>query len=410
MSTTLTSLPPELVNSVLAQIESRATLCNLAQYSHQLYLFTVPLLYRDVEIQKVPRRGERQSTQLYELASLLIRQPDLAQLVPTVTVHAIRPFKTEADVSKETKGFEYFEELGKFEEPEDCVTSQTKKSEDFEFFEKLEEPEEYVTPKMVNLVGRAWNTAATTGLSKEEVNNRLRKLSQTHRCHHDLILALLLPSLLKVERIVLDLKFSVHTHYLERMIQKAARRERSFDIQPPFEGLKVFVHSPDYQYPFERSISIIASLIKFPAIQEISAWFGIVWGDGFRIGASNRDLVELDSYSSSFASLNLTANSLSTADLGHIFRAPKALKTLFYTICPPAYINFIDIRHNLGPQKNCIESLGLDYKRTYEQRYGVEKLHIAGIEPQKFRPMTSFISFSNLKVFKIAALFLKNDR
>lgn len=407
MTLTLTSLPRELYSSVLAKIESRATLCNLARCSRQLYLLTIPHLYRDVTLRQIPQLGEQHNRQLHNFASLLIRRPDLAELVRNITVHAVGLFKTEADVSKEIRGFKYFEKFGKFEEPEDCVTSKIKKSEDYEYFEKLEGLEEYVTPKMVNLVDRAWNTAATTGLSEEEVNNRLRQLSQTHRCHHDLILALLLPSLLKVEKIVLDLKFGFHTHYLERMIQKAARRERPFDIQPPFETLKVFEHSPDSQYPFHRSISVIASLIKFPAIQKISASFGGIWGDGFGLGLSSKDLVELDSYSSSLASFDLTAYSLSTEDLGHISRAPKALKTLFYRISPPACINFIDIRHALEPQKNCIENLGLDYEEFYEQHYGVSKLHFTETKPRIFSPMASFISFNNLKVLKIAALFLK---
>ncbi|MCJ1425761.1 hypothetical protein MMC29_003661 [Sticta canariensis] len=105
MSTTLISLPPELVSSVLAKIEPRATLYNLARCSRQLYIFTLPILNCDVTIHEL---GERQSGQLHELASLLIRQPDLAKLVRNVTLHVVGLFRTEADVSKEIKDFKYF--------------------------------------------------------------------------------------------------------------------------------------------------------------------------------------------------------------------------------------------------------------------------------------------------------------
>lgn len=81
MFISLTSLPPEIVSCVIANIESQPTLCNLARCSRQLYLSTIPHLYRHVTIQEETRQGDQQNWQLRNLTSLLIRRPDLAELV-----------------------------------------------------------------------------------------------------------------------------------------------------------------------------------------------------------------------------------------------------------------------------------------------------------------------------------------
>ena len=75
-------------------------------------------------------------------------------------------------------------------------------------------------------------------------------------------------------------------------------------------------------------------------------------------------------------------------DLGHIPRAPKALKSLFYAICPPACTISTELRHALASQENCLESLVLEF---YETRN--TKDEISGSMP-------SLISLNTLKIFK----------
>lgn len=194
-------------------------------------------------------------------------------------------------------------------------------------------------------------------------------------------------------------------YHLEQMMQRAGRRDRPFDIQPPFQVLTAFVSSHDMYSP---STSFIASLLKLPAIKEISGRFVNKWDiDLGEAIVTDKSLVELDSASSPLTSLDLAANtiSLSTANLGHMLRAPTALQTFCYKIRRPTYINFTDTCHALRPQMNSLESLGLDCGERDGCLYRLNC--IATLRPNNFLgPMTSFASFSNLKVLKIAALFL----
>ena len=376
----LTSLPAELVSCVIANIESSLTLSNLARCSRQLYLCTIPHLYHHVTVQDEMKDGEEPNGKLRDLASLIVRRPDLAALVRHMTLHVVRPSRLREASSEDS---EYSNEP---EEPEEL--------------------EEHVSPDLF-AVDQAFKTAANaSSLSKEEERNWLRQLSDIHECHDDLILMLLCSALPKLEKLVLDLKIGPDTHYLEEMIRRAAWRERPFDLQPPFEALTTFVHSHDRFNP--RSTGLIASLLKLPAIKGISGCFGDTWDDDLgEFIAFNKNLSKLDSSSSPLISLDLASCTVSTADLGHMLRAPKALKTFFYKTCPPYYFGFTDLRQALGPQKDCLESLGLDYEDDYEDFYCMGVL--PWVRPfHDFGPMISFTSFKSLKVFKTAALFLEN--
>ena len=371
MSTSLTSLPPELLSCVVANIASQSTLCSLARCSRQLHFYTIPHLYRHVTIrERIPRR-EQQDGRLRAFASLLIRRPDFAGLVRHFMLHVFGPSWSVVD------------------QPED--------------FNEPAGLESHVSPELVK-VDQVFATAANaSSLSIEEKIKCLRQFSPTHKSYYDLILALLLPALLKVEKLVLDLDIEWDTYYFEQMIRRAACREEPFDIRPPFEALTIFFH-PHYDSEAfihrsnaltPRSTGFIASLLKLPAIQEISGSFEMPWeieDDGSV--PSDKDLENLNSASSPVTSLDLAVYALSTKDLGHILRAPKALKTLVYMVCAPACINFTDVRRALASQENCLESLSLDYDAACDSN--VELLV----------SMTSFISFNTLKVFKTAAYLL----
>lgn len=366
MSVSLALLSPELLSSIVANIESQPTLCNLARCSRQLYCCTIPYLYRRVTILEDVGQGEPQNGQLRNLASLLIGRPDLARLVRYFTLHHVQPLDLRMKA------------------------------------EVLEESGEYLRPKAVQ-VDQAFKTAVSAmSLSKEEENNWLRKLSSTHEYHYDLILSLLFPALLEIKELVLDLKAWFNVKYLERIIRLAARRERPFDIRPPFEKLTVFVHSHNYRWEWQKSTGFIASLLELPAIKKISGSFGKTDPTLVEPELTDKNLIELDSSSSSLTSLDLTTWALSTANLCHILRAPKALKTFTYKVWPGNVVDFAALRDALGPQKNYLESLSFDYHKYF--------LYFDHIHPERrkfYGPMTSFVSFNNLKVFKIPALFLR---
>ena len=142
-----------------------------------------------------------------------------------------------------------------------------------------------------------------------------------------------------------------------------------------------------------------------PSIQEISGGFQSTLGhhyddndDDDDDGSSNcirskdKNQIRLKSSSSSLTRLDLAGYELTTKELDHMLQAPKALKTLFYRSCTPAYLGLKDIRHALAPQETCLERLGLDCDED-------ETVSIFG-------PMPSFIGFDTLKVFKTVAIFL----
>lgn len=367
-STSLDALPLDLIDCIVASIESQSTLCNLARCSRQLYFCTIRHLYRHVTIlEKSPPRGEENREQpdgrLRKFTSLLIRKLDLAALVRTFTFCSQRP--------------DEFEDFYDSEGPREPERS-----------------EEQILPNFVE-VDQAFKTVveASSSSNQEEIE-WLRKLSHPHEGDHDLILALLLPTLLNVRQVALDLKFDGCTYQLEEMVRRAVRRERPFDIQRPFEALKVFQYS---HVTFnEGGLSFIASLLKLPAIQEISADIGTPSDNFDEDGFVCKNLIDLETSSSPLTTLDLVG---SRSDVGHILRAPKALKNLLYKVCPPDSNILSNIRHGLKAQENYLEILGLDYDHEYEDHYLSDSISV--------EPMPSFQSFKNLKVFKTSVRFLE---
>ena len=362
MSMSLDPLPLELYSCVVAHIASPFTLCKLARCSRQLYLWTVPYLYRHISIDEGVRKGTLQGTKLRRLASLLIRRPDLASLVRQFRLHHY-PVHGCAGCP-----FPYHSVLGLLEESD-------------------EEPEAIKVNPAFWRAFNAWN------LSKEERKPWLRRLNCAYEDDHEFFIALLLPSLLNLEKLDLDFELEILDPFIPAIMRRAAYRLRPFNIQPPFKALTVFIQ------PQNMSVDTIASLLKLPAIQKIS---GSTWGQGAT--GRNSDLVKLKSFSSPLTSLDLSSQFLSAEALGYILRAPKALKAFFYRFPNPKYHNFelTDIRHALRPQEDSLESLSLDL----EERYNWEEIYDG--TSRDWGPMTSYLGFKNLKFLKTAALFLEN--
>lgn len=390
MSLYLADLPTELIDCVVANIESRPTLCNLARCSRRLYLCTVPYLYRHVTVKD--ESGlliEMPNTQLPQVASLLLSRPDLARLVRHFTLESAQRSDLTEDPSEGyahtgyLEEFEEFADSGYFEELENYA--------DPEDFDELEESAQGSKSAIKSL-----------SLYDEEKFERFRTLGHAPDDDDDLILALLLSALPRVEKVVLDLRSHHDTKHLEWMIGRAASRSRPFDGRPLFESLTFFGSSCDRVDVQSRDL--MASLLKLPALQVISGCFGDAWDDSFgEMKATDKNLIGLESASSPITDLNLVASALRKADLGHIFRAPKALRTLWYEFCPFTITPIKNLRHALRPQEKCLENLAFDYDEDYENIYDLWRtLGVHG----NFGPMSSFKSFNNLKVFKTAAFFL----
>lgn len=237
-------------------------------------------------------------------------------------------------------------------------------------------------------IHQASSTAVSFGGENEK--SWLKRLNFIQDCDPDELLPLLLPALLRMETLFLDAKSALFPD----QNGAAARRDMSFDIQAPFEALRVFHYSGTLLG--EPTVRFMASLLKLPAIQRISA----VIGDVCTGVADDKSLEELESSSSPLTSLIITAKNLSAANLCHILRAPKALKTFRYSECSTYSIDFRVMRYALGPHKDCLEKVRFDYHKCWETHYMNESRDPGG-------PMTSFLSFNAIKVFKIAAAFLE---
>lgn len=388
----LTALPPELVSCVVAKIASNATRCSLARCSRQLYFRTIPHLYRNIEIQEAGRYEVPQDKRLRNLASLLLQRPDLAGLVRSFTLHVKRD-----STAWETNQFGELEEPWGYEESEESG-----ELEELGDFEEADIPAEHVSPKIVKVDQAFLTVLKAWQLSIEEKINWLQQVSPFHRSYHDLNLAFLLPALLKVEKLVLDLENGVHLYYLEETMQRAARREHPFDVQPALEALTVFVHSHDMFNVLNAGLS--GSLLRLPAMQEISGGFRTMFAmddfddDRRDSKPADENLRELNGFSSSLTTLDLAAYELYKADLLHMLRAPRNLKTLFYKAYACNRLQLADIRQALAPQEKCLEILSLDSDEEY-----YEYSSTCG-------PMPSFINFNALKVFKArAAQLLMTD-
>ena len=127
------------------------------------------------------------------------------------------------------------EERGEPEEPEESEESEEseepenpegpEESEESEVLKEHEGPkepekcEELVSPKMVKVDQAFMNVLNTWNLSSEEEKiNCLGQISHTRESYHDLILALLLPALPELEKLVLELHTEFKTNYLEQIM------------------------------------------------------------------------------------------------------------------------------------------------------------------------------------------------
>ena len=371
MSISLVNLPPELLTRIVVDVESQASLYNLALSSRHLYYFTIPHLYQSITIrERTSREGEHRNEHLLRnLTSLLIRKPDLARLVRHFTLHTVvnTQFRVVSPLSSSGS--------------KQGAHASTK------------------VDRALKSAVRAWN------LFKEEENDWLRKLSSASNCegYHDSVLALLLPALVKVEKVVLNMESWDDIHYLKGVIKLAAGKERQFATiqRPPFEALTVFVcpqnnKKVNNNKKQKHSINLLVSLLRLPAIREIYGGFS----------ARNKNPVNIGGSSSSLTRLELAAYAIGKADLGQLLRAPKALKTLSYTVCLPTVFESADIQDALKTQQAHLETFSLDYD-VYREDFFAQLSVPTIIRSGYFKPIKSFNNtYHSLRVFKIAALIL----
>ncbi|MCJ1264681.1 hypothetical protein MMC22_004555 [Lobaria immixta] len=363
LTPSLTALPTELLTIIMTNIASKPTLCNLARCSRQLYLCTIPHLYSHITIEEDKNQKDER---LVMLTTSLLRRPDLAELVRQFSLHVMQP-----------SGIRTVDYIGP----------------------------EYVR----NDENKLASAVSPLGLSQEEVIDCLGQYDHghnIHQSHHDFILSFLLPSMLNVEKLVLDVQVGAQSPFLKEAIRKAVARESLSDTHPPFEALTVFVQSP-HNYEYARELDFIASLLRLPAIQEISGDFTKLeeaperyydLGDFGEETFADSNLKELASFSSPLTSLDIAIYDVLAVDVRHILRVPVALKNLSLMLSSLYGINCEEIPHALEPQKHCLESITIYYDQNNMQPDVVGGFVFGHMEP--------FTLFSALKTLKIEGLML----
>ena len=359
MSYSMGSLPAEIVRSIVSQIDSNDTLCNVARTCHALYDISIPFLYDHIALyDQEGGTGCHEFEELRPLASLLLRRPDLARLVHHFTMR-----------DAPSTGF---------------LTEKTlRKGEPVELLE-------------VDDVFKDRIKAASH--DEEEEKQWLEHM--TWPDHGDATLALLLPALPKLES--LDLMIMHGCTYFEKMMQRAGMREKPFDKEPGFLALTDIMHTW-YDEKYGMGVEYVGMFMRLPSIRRI---FGHRIGsdDGFD-GEADKTLAALDTASSTVSHIELKDCKWHARDLANMLRAPAALKTFIYEV-GSGHLSYcsMDFRaavSALAPQVYHLENLWLDFEYSYRPDWDNET--------DDTTPIASFTQFENLKVLKVAIVFVFGD-
>ena len=207
------------------------------------------------------------------------------------------------------------------------------------------------------------------------------------------LLALLLPALVKLER--LDLKLSHPRHFYVEMMEKAAARETPFETQQPFLNLSEitnFWYNNNKKY--DRSLDLLVAYLQLPSVH---VFYGYEFGSAN--DGPNKALAALKPSSSSLTHLELKMCTMNSQDVANVVRACKALSTFvlekLWDNIPFNSFNTARVRKALTSAENTLEFLWLDY--IYSD------LWLGGLDD--ISPIESLENFKKLRYVKAAMLF-----
>jgi hypothetical protein len=354
-------LPPEIISCIIASVSSKSSLCNLALASAQLYSLTVPVLYEDVELYSRHRNFEK----LQPLTILFLNRPTLAQYVRRFTVRD--PYQTPDPPSHDNK------------------------------------------TELPDISGVLGDASFANSHTPEEVQEWTWHVG---RDYPDAILALLLPTMVRLEK--LDIMLRSGYRYFDRMIRRAVAHEKPFDCQPLFPALTEFMHLPSWEpdvvggfntlsWNFEPICSNYTILFQsFPRIRSI---FGFCVGnnDQYPKEKISKNCPASTGMSSLLTHLELKSSFVRHEDLCIMLKIPNALSTFIYEIVSadsyePDYTSCpLDILYALSPHYNSLECLWLDCLGSDDLTLGSK--HVYNNAPL-------LVKFKRLKSLRISAEIL----
>jgi hypothetical protein len=354
-------LPPEILTCIISYVHSKSSLCNIALCSSMFYSLTIPVLYAHVALHSRCHHFEG----LRSLTVLFLTKSILAQYVRQFTLR---------------DPIDNFQPNGHQNRP-------------------------------LDVRGVLREAIFSNSHSAEEFDEWTMHVASDHP---DALLAILLPTMVKLEK--LDLMLRNSPLYFDRMIVRAVAKQKPFDKQPLFPALKHFMHIPswepgsiftkrscDYQ-PMDSRYSTI-----FQSFPNICSIFGFnvsevfehrIRTDGMRTFVN--DYSSLSGMSSSLTHLELTRSFITQCNLCIMLKIPKALITFIYEIIPTSMwlalspISFEDILSALSPQYNSLDNLWLD---GYEEM-GPEPTHPSN------NMSSSLSKFTCLRNLRVAAVVL----
>ncbi|MCJ1293360.1 hypothetical protein MMC34_004914 [Xylographa carneopallida] len=354
------SLPAEMVRSIVSKIDSSDTLSCVARTCHTLYDMTIPFLYDHIALyDREGGSGRHKFKNLRPLTILLLKRPDLARLVHHFAMRDA-PSTGSSSEKRLAKGRPVFR-LQADDVLKDAIKAASHdKDEEQQWLLHIKWPD-----------------------------------------HGDATLALLLPALPHLES--LDLMLMYGCTYFDRMMRHAGAREKPFDRVPGFLALKDVMHTW-YDEKYGMGVEYIVMFMRLPSIRRI---FGHRIGsdDEFE-GEAEDTLAALDTASSTVSHIELKDCKLHKRDLANMLRAPKALQTFIYQV-GTGYLSecgrdFQASVSALAPQAQCLENLWLDFEPRYSSYWD------STIDDTT--PIRSFAHFEHLKVLKVATVFIFGDK
>ena len=268
MPACFSTLPPEVSLQIVRNVEQSGWLLHLALSCRSLYHLTIPHLYSNVKL--FYKNYKTGFPYLKSLTVHILKNPELASHV---------------------RGFAMDQSFGNHDPSFD-------ESGSWEFDETVQE------------------VVFRSSLSQEQQKVWMGLLKNGDKNAYAALLLSSLPNLERLELVVPTLS----TDCFGKLVQKAAKRERLFHIQPAFSSLRVLVHHCYYD-PYSTSPKLLSDYLRLPSLRTFCMHNFV------SCNQPDKDLAALEPATLPLVHLELRSTKLTAIDLTNMLRAFKHLKT-----------------------------------------------------------------------------------